>query len=102
MRSDYLDQRRLADVLGPEGSPITLDDLPPPDTTRWVIRRKAAVVAGVRAGLLSLEEACARYRLSVEEFLSWQRMIEQHGVRGLRVTRLKEYRGDELQPQGAD
>jgi len=60
MRSDYLDQRRLADVLGPEGSPITLDDLPPPDTTRWVIRRKAAVVAGVRAGLLSLEEACAR------------------------------------------
>jgi len=38
----------------------------------------------------------------VEEFLSWQRMIEQHGVRGLRVTRLKEYRGDELQPQGAD
>src|SRR5215813_1461339 len=74
-------------VRGPEGMPITLDDLPPPGTKRWVIRRKAEVVAGVRAGLLSLEEACERYTLSVEEFLSWQRLIDKHGLRGLRVTR---------------
>ncbi len=84
--------RQAAEVLGPEGKPITLDDLPPPNTKRWVIRRKAAVVAGVRAGLISLEEACRRYTLSVEEFLTWQRMIEEYGVRGLRVTRLKHYR----------
>jgi len=80
-------------VRGPEGMPITLDDLPPPGTKRWVIRRKAEVVAGVRAGLLSLEEACQRYTLSVEEFLSWQRLIDKHGLRGLRVTRLQDYRG---------
>ncbi len=82
-------------VRGPEGTPITLDDLPPPGTKRWVIRRKAEVVAGVRAGLLSLEEACQRYTLSVEEFLSWQRLIDRHGLRGLRVTRLQDYRGAE-------
>lgn len=71
---------------------MTLGDLPPPGTKRWVIRRKAEVVAGVRAGLITLEEACERYRLSVEEFLSWQRLIERHGLRGLRITRLQDYR----------
>lgn len=69
-----------------------IDGLPPANTKRWVIRRKAAVVAGVRNGIISLEDACRRYNLSVEEFLSWQRLIEDHGLRGLRVTRLKEYR----------
>ena len=70
----------------------SVDDLPPPETKRWVIRRKAEVVAGVRAGLISLEDACKRYKLSIEEFLSWQRMIDSHGLRGLRVTRLQDYR----------
>uniref|UniRef100_UPI001414E068 CtrA inhibitor SciP n=1 Tax=Dongia mobilis TaxID=578943 RepID=UPI001414E068 len=72
--------------------PKSLDDLPPPGTRRWVIRRKAEVVAGVRAGLISLEEACQRYSLSVEEFLSWQRSIDRHGLRGLRTTRIQDYR----------
>jgi hypothetical protein len=67
-------------------------DLPPPNTKRWVIRRKAQVVAGVRNGIISLEEACRRYKLSMEEFLSWQRLIESHGVAGLRATRLQDYR----------
>ncbi|MDG5493481.1 DUF1153 domain-containing protein [Niveispirillum sp. BGYR6] len=71
---------------------MTLDDLPPPDTRRWVMRRKAEVVAGVRAGLLSFAEACARYSLSEEELASWQRLIDRHGVKALRVTRLQDYR----------
>lgn len=74
---------------------MTEADLPPPDTKRWVMRRKAEVVAGVRCGLISLEEACRRYTLSVEEFLSWQRLIDSHGVRGLRATRLQDYRQGE-------
>src|ERR671937_2223839 len=69
------------------------EELPPPDTKRWVIRRKAVVVAAVRSGLLTLEEACSRYKLSIEEFLSWQRLIDSHGLAGLRVTRLQDYRG---------
>jgi hypothetical protein len=89
-------------VIGPAGEPLSIDDLPPPETKRWVIRRKAEVVAGVRNGLISLEEACERYKLSVEEFLSWQRLIEKHGLRGLRTTRLQQYRRDvdDGQPQG--
>jgi len=72
--------------------PQRIEDLPPPETKRWVIRRKAQVVAGVRSGLITLEDACRRYKLSIEEFLSWQRMIDSHGMRGLRVTRLQDYR----------
>jgi Protein of unknown function (DUF1153) len=68
------------------------DILPPTDTKRWVARRKAVVVDAVRCGAISLDEACRRYRLSVEEFHAWQRAIEAHGVAGLRVTRLQIYR----------
>ncbi len=83
---------RPSNIIGPAGKPLTLDDLPPPSTRRWVIRRKAEVVTAVRAGLLTLEEACERYNLSVEEFLSWQSLIDKHGMRGLRTTRLQQYR----------
>ena len=83
---------RVKYVIGPDGSPLTIADLPPPTTKRWVIRRKAEVVAAVRAGVISLEEACRRYTLSIEEFLSWQRLVESHGLPGLRVTRLQDYR----------
>jgi hypothetical protein len=83
---------RVKYVMGPDGSPLTIADLPPPSTKRWVIRRKAEVVAAVRGGLLSLSEACDRYRLTVDEFLSWQRSIERHGLPGLRATRLQQYR----------
>lgn len=83
---------RPAGVPGPTGLPLTRNDLPPSDTKRWVIRRKAEVVAGVRAGLITLEEACRRYSLSVDEFLSWRSLLDEHGLAGLRCTRAKEYR----------
>jgi Protein of unknown function (DUF1153) len=60
-------------------------ELPPPDTKRWVTRRKAMIVNAARAGEISLEEVCRRYELSVEEFLAWQRAIDTHGMPGLRV-----------------
>jgi hypothetical protein len=83
---------RVKYVIGPDGSPLTIADLPPPGTHRWVIRRKAEVVAAVRGGLLSLEDACQRYTLTTEEFLSWQLSIDQHGLAGLRTTRIQHYR----------
>ena len=61
--------------MGPDGSPLTIADLPPPGTKRWVIRRKAEVVAAVGGGLLSLEQACSRYTLTVDEFLVWQHQL---------------------------
>jgi hypothetical protein len=60
---------RVRYVIGPDGSPLTVADLPPRDTKRWVIRRKAEVVAAVRGGLLS-----------------------RHGLPGLRATRIQDYR----------
>ena len=84
--------RPRATVLGPDGSPLTITDLPSPGTKRWVPSRKAVVVAAVRGGLLSLEEACSRYTLTVDEFLSWQDLIEQHGLAGLRCSRIQQYR----------
>jgi hypothetical protein len=89
----------LADFI-PNGEPSgeangSFPDLPSPDTKRWVVRRKAIVVQAVRTGVISLQEACRRYNLSVEEFLAWQRAIDRHGVPGLRVTRLQIYRDTE-------
>lgn len=80
-------------ALSPSGKPLTLADLPRPGTQRWVARRKAEVVAAVRGGLISLQEACHRYRLSVDEFRSWERLLETHGVAGLKVTRARRPRG---------
>ena len=83
---------RVKYVIGPDGSPLTIADLPPSNTRRWVIRRKAEVVAAVRGGLLSLDEACQRYKLTTEEFLSWQASIDEYGLAGLRTTRNQQYR----------
>ena len=69
-----------------------MTNLPPADTRRWVVRRKAAVVAAVQSGKITLEEACRRYNLSEEEFRTWQRAFEAHGLPGLRATRLQQYR----------
>jgi hypothetical protein len=57
-----------------------------------VVRRKAAVVAAVRSGEITLDEACRYYQLSEEEFLSWERAFEMHGLAGLRTTRIQQYR----------
>lgn len=67
-------------------------DLPPRETKRWVVRRKAAVVSAVRSGAIGLEEVCRRYELSEEEFRAWEQGIAAYGVAGLRVTRLQIYR----------
>jgi transposase-like protein len=69
-----------------------MTSLPPADTRRWVVRRKAAVVAAVQSGKITIEEACRRYNLSEEEFRAWQRAFEAHGLPGLRATRLQQYR----------
>ena len=90
MPSDY--SNRALSTIGPSGEHLTLKDLPPSDTVRWVIRRKAELVAAIRGGLLSLEDACERYQLSEEELESWANSLARHGLRGLRSTKLQLYR----------
>jgi hypothetical protein len=62
-------------VVGPTGGRLTLADLPPPGAMHWVDRRKAEVVAAVRGGLISFEQARVRYMLSEEEFVTWQKLV---------------------------
>ena len=84
--------RVIDSVPGPDGRQITLKDLPDPSISRWVTRRKAEVVAAVRGGLLTMKDACERYNLSEEEFSGWQKLYDRHGSKGLRVTRVQQYR----------
>jgi Protein of unknown function (DUF1153) len=79
-------------IIGPCGTRLSIADLPPPNTRRWVIRRKAEIVAAVQGGLLSLDEVCNRYGLTTEEFTAWQSSIDRHGLRGLQITRYEHYR----------
>lgn len=75
-----------------DGTVMSVADLPPPDTRRWVASRKAVVVRAVWAGLLTRESALERYGLSEEEFDLWQMAVSQHGVGALKVTALQKYR----------
>ena len=73
---------------------FTKENLPPRDTTRWVARRKAEVVAAVNEQRLSVSEACNRYQLTLEELVSWQRAVDREGTAGLRATRVQQNRKD--------
>src|SRR5262245_65865970 len=81
---------KVTKVIGPFG-PLTIADLPSPGTQRWSIRRKAEVIAAVRGGMLPLEEACSRYALNIEEYLSWEYCLDRYGPAGLRTTRTQFY-----------
>ena len=90
MRDDI--RERPVSVIGPDGARLTRADLPSPDTRRWVARRKAAVVAAVNGGLMTEEEACRTWDLSVEELQMWREAVAAHGVNALRTTALQRYR----------
>lgn len=78
------DPQPVAYVIGPNGDVLTKADLPPANTKRWVIRRKAEVVVAVHGGLLTLDDACRRYGLTPEEFAAWQRAVKEMTNRPLR------------------
>jgi Protein of unknown function (DUF1153) len=59
--------------IGPDGKRITLVDLPPRDLLDLPSAQKSMVVAAVCHGLITLGEACERYHLSLDEYLSWYR-----------------------------
>lgn len=79
-------------AVRPHGKELTLADLPPAETSRWVARRKAEVVAGVNGGLLTAHEACERYQMDLEELVSWQRAVDRDGLSGLRAKSVQENR----------
>ncbi|WP_179379663.1 CtrA inhibitor SciP [Jannaschia marina] len=79
-------------VTLPDGTQMSRADLPPAGTTRWVARRKEAVVRGVQAGLIDRGEAIDRYDLSEEELEGWEQAMTAHGTNGLKTTLLQKYR----------
>lgn len=79
-------------VTLPDGSVITLADLPPQNTRRWVVSWKAAVVRGVIYGLISEENVQKNYGISSDEFQEWVRAVSLHGEGALRATALQKYR----------
>jgi len=56
--------------------------LPPPETKRWTSRRKAAILIAVRAGVMTLEEACQRFFISEEELVGWEVAFERASIPG--------------------
>lgn len=85
-------EKRPEFVVGPLGERLTLHDLPPSNTARWVPRRKAQLVSAISGGLISFEEASHRYRLSLEELTEWMRWETRFGLKGLRAMKLQYYK----------
>lgn len=83
-------------VMLPEGTILTIADLPPVGT-RWVASRKAIVVNAVRHGLIERNDAVRRYGLSDEEFDSWVNAVERYGRAALKVTKLQKYRDKKIE-----
>ncbi len=69
--------------------------LPPPTTQRWVKSRKLAVIKAIENGIISDEQACARYELSQEELDSWKKALNRYGPGALRTTHINRYRRTE-------
>ncbi len=78
-------------MLG-DGTVITRADLPAVDTRRWVASRKAAVVRGISAGLISQAEAMSMWGLSEEELQEWLSAAQTHGIVALKTTMVQKYR----------
>ncbi len=73
---DFTPEHADDQTVPPTSGVVVPFNLPPTYTVRWVPRRKADVVSAVHAGILSMLEACHRYRLSPEEFLEWERQYK--------------------------
>ena len=85
-------RERRSHVLGSDGSPLTLSNLPESRHVRWVVRRKAEIVLAISGGLLTLDDACARYHISPEEIMAWQLCYASYGLPGLRAAKARHVR----------
>jgi hypothetical protein len=86
--------RGASQIFGLDGTPLDLTSLPESQTIRWVMRRKMEVLTAVRCGLLSFDDACKRYGISMEELLSWERAVGQFGPLGLHTLRSRRHNSD--------
>jgi hypothetical protein len=88
---ERLNTGRPARVIGADGRPLTLQDLPSAGA-RWNRKRKAAVVAAVRGGLISFDDAVRRYSLAPLEFFAWERELLAVIAARRRAVEVREFR----------
>ena len=86
-----MERETLGSPANDSGAFDPVPKLPSPHG-RWTVRRKAALIEAVRGGWVAIDEACQRYNLSLDEFVSWERDLHRNGVPGLRSTRYQIYR----------
>ena len=79
----------MGQVFGLDGTPLDATNLPESQTVRWVMRRKMEVLTAIRFGLVNIEDACARYGISMEELISWKSAFDRFGPVGLHALRLR-------------
>lgn len=73
----------------PDGSVLSVSDLPESSTPRWVASRKEIVVKAIFYGLITRASAIERYALSEEELENWESAYVLKGRDGLKVTRIQ-------------
>lgn len=76
---------------GLDGKIITIANLPPRDA-RWTMQNKYIVVMAVEGGLITLNDCQERWDITHEEFTIWRTRLLSFGKKGLRQTRIQEYR----------
>lgn len=54
---------------------LIFQSLPKPNTKRWSKLKKIKIIKAINLGILTLDDACKKYCLSVEEYLSWQKKL---------------------------
>ena len=80
--------RRTERISEQTWSPLAASGPP----ARWTPMRKAMVVRAIRAGKLDELAARLRFDLADDELSDWISRYVAHGVKGLRTTRLQNYR----------
>lgn len=89
--TDQLVRRDVVRAI--DGTVLSIGDLPTGRNVRWTIRNKANLLLAIDGGVIGLDDAIARYVLSIEEIEGWRRDVASHGVEGLKATTLKSRRG---------
>lgn len=59
---------------------------------KWTIKRKKGVLDQIDSGAIDEVKAFQLYGTTRQELDEWRRMIDKHGIKGLRVTKLTKYR----------
>jgi hypothetical protein len=77
----------------PDGRVLSRSDLPTPSSRlHWTPARKQVVIECLRQGLATMEELQARYSISTDELLAWNRLYADRDRKALMTTQIPLHR----------